>query len=104
MSKTKVAEQRTTDEGQIIIKGKHGESVVFAPEDKSLMNVRREEFTGFTLISYAQYAMDTLIRAIPRMEDGFRLSTRRMIYEITSTPSLTKAARIVGNVIGQLHP
>ena len=103
MSKKKIAEQRMSDDGSIQVKNlKTGK--VKTLNTNTINDVKQEDFVKLTTRSYAQYAMDTLIRYIPRIEDGLRLSSRRVIYEIMGTQNLTKAARVVGNVIGRLHP
>lgn len=99
--KKKIAEQRTLEDGSISIKDtKTGkETLVF-----DATKVQRVSFVKYALDAYAQFAMDTLIRYIPRIEDGLRLSSRRVMYQVMGVQSLTKAARIVGEVLGKLHP
>ena len=69
--KKKIAEQRTLEDGSISIKDtKTGkETLVF-----DATKVQRVSFVKYALDAYAQFAMDTLIRYIPRIEDGLRLS------------------------------
>ena len=60
--------------------------------------------------SYIDYAMSVIVsRALPAAEDGLKPVHRRILYSmystgIDSTKPTVKSARIVGNVIGKLHP
>lgn len=54
--------------------------------------------------SYGQYSVDTQTRHIPRIEDTFILSVRRILARIMDTKSLTKSAKIVGDILGKYHP
>lgn len=60
--------------------------------------------------SYAEYSDEVITRrAIPDVRDGLKPSQRRilsMMYEDKFTPTspFTKSARVVGDVMGRLHP
>lgn len=69
-----------------------------------------ESIGAFTETAYLEYAMSVVKgRAIPCVEDGLKPVHRRIFYAMhglhlnhTAVPS--KSARVVGNVIGTLHP
>lgn len=60
--------------------------------------------------SYIDYSMSVIIaRALPDVRDGFKPVHRRILYSmenngITSDKPTRKCARIVGDVLGHLHP
>lgn len=54
--------------------------------------------------AYGQYSVDTQTRHIPRIEDTFILSVRRILARIMDTKALTKSAKIVGDILGKYHP
>ncbi len=59
---------------------------------------------------YLSYAMSVVLgRALPHVEDGMKPVQRRILYSmremgLTSTTKHVKSARVVGDVIGKLHP
>lgn len=69
-----------------------------------------ESIGSYTETAYLEYAMSVVKgRAIPCVEDGLKPVHRRIFYAMhglhlnhTAVPS--KSARVVGNVIGTLHP
>ncbi len=67
-------------------------------------SVKEESIVPLVYQSYGQYAVDTQTRHVPRIEDLLKLSTRRVLARIIDTKSLTKAAKIVGDVLGRYHP
>jgi len=60
--------------------------------------------------SYLGYAMSTIIsRALPDVRDGFKPVQRRILFgmrnlNVTPQSQRVKSARIVGDVMGKLHP
>ena len=60
--------------------------------------------------SYIDYSMSVIVsRALPDVRDGFKPVHRRILYSmdengITSDKPTRKCARIVGDVLGHLHP
>jgi topoisomerase-4 subunit A len=54
--------------------------------------------------NYGQYSVDTQSRNIPRIEDYMISVTRRIIARIINATSLVKSAKIVGDVLGGMHP
>lgn len=60
--------------------------------------------------SYIDYSMSVIVaRALPDVRDGFKPVHRRILYSmdengITSDKQTRKCARIVGDVLGHLHP
>ena len=59
---------------------------------------------------YLSYAMSVVLgRALPHVEDGMKPVQRRILYSmremgLTATTKHVKSARVVGDVIGKLHP
>jgi DNA gyrase subunit A len=60
--------------------------------------------------SYIDYSMSVIVaRALPEVRDGFKPVHRRILYSMdkhgnTSDKPTVKCARIVGDVLGHLHP
>jgi DNA gyrase subunit A len=60
--------------------------------------------------SYIDYSMSVIVsRALPDVRDGLKPVHRRVLYGMhdmgnTSTRPYKKSARVVGNVMGKLHP
>lgn len=55
--------------------------------------------------SYMSYALSTMTRGIPLVNDGIKPSQRRIIYVLLNYEKrLTKSARIVGDTLGMYHP
>ena len=55
--------------------------------------------------SYLAYAMSVILdRALPDLRDGLKPSQRRILYTMRNVDSYVKSARIVGEVLGTLHP
>ena len=60
--------------------------------------------------SYLDYAMSVIVsRALPDVRDGLKPVQRRILFGmlelgVTSNSSFKKSARIVGDVMGKLHP
>lgn len=60
--------------------------------------------------SYIDYSMSVIVaRALPDVRDGFKPVHRRILYSMdkhgnTSDKATVKCARIVGDVLGHLHP
>ena len=60
--------------------------------------------------SYLDYAMSVIVsRALPDVRDGLKPVQRRILFGmlelgVTSNASFKKSARIVGDVMGKLHP
>src|SRR5574344_32065 len=60
--------------------------------------------------SYIDYSMSVIVaRALPEVRDGFKPVHRRILYSMdkhgnTSDKATVKCARIVGDVLGHLHP
>ena len=60
--------------------------------------------------SYIDYSMSVIVaRALPEVRDGFKPVHRRILYSMdkhgnTFDKPTVKCARIVGDVLGHLHP
>jgi len=67
-------------------------------------------FTTYALTAYRDYAMSVITnRAIPSLSDGQKPVHRRLLFAMNEmrllrSPSHIKSARVVGDVIGKLHP
>jgi len=68
------------------------------------------EISGEMQKSYIDYAMSVIVaRALPAVEDGLKPVHRRILYAMNSlglqnNKQTKKSARIVGDVLGKLHP
>ena len=76
-------------------------------ENRIIKQNIEEEFKN----SFLSYAMSVITdRALPDARDGLKPVHRRIIYDMTQLLKLksdgkyVKSARIVGDVIGKLHP
>lgn len=70
--------------------------------EKDLSDVQKDNMVDY-------YDEILLRRAIPDVRDGLKLIHRRILYSMShlgagSTKKYMKSARIVGDVIGRLHP
>ena len=94
---------------------------LFAPADKGeppLLPPASDEVSGkdylplsdFAERCYLSYAMSVVLgRALPSVEDGMKPVQRRILYSmremgLTAATRHVKSARVVGDVIGKLHP
>lgn len=85
------------------------DNIVFEDHERgtttTLFNkVKDMPFLIATLNAYTDYATSTVTRNIPRVEDGLKLVTRRLLHELRTFTTNTKSAKIIGNVLGSLHP
>jgi DNA gyrase subunit A len=75
--------------------------------EKGVIN---SEISGEVKKSYLDYAMSVIVsRALPSVEDGLKPVHRRILYAMNqiglqSNKQTKKSARIVGDVLGKLHP
>ena len=75
--------------------------------EKGVINA---EISGEMQKSYIDYAMSVIVsRALPSVEDGLKPVHRRILYAMNSiglqnNKQTKKSARIVGDVLGKLHP
>lgn len=78
--------------------------------EEKLAPVRELEYSKCMRSAYIDYAMDVITdRALPDVRDGLKPVHRRILfamYELGLLPDkpYKKSARIVGNVLGRLHP
>lgn len=75
--------------------------------EKGVIN---SEISGEVKKSYLDYAMSVIVsRALPAVEDGLKPVHRRILYAMNqiglqNNKQTKKSARIVGDVLGKLHP
>ncbi len=75
--------------------------------EKGIIN---SEISGEMQKAYIDYAMSVIVaRALPAVEDGLKPVHRRILYAMNSlglqhNKQTKKSARIVGDVLGKLHP
>lgn len=77
--------------------------------DESGRKVVGAEISGEMKQAYINYAMSVIIsRALPSVEDGLKPVQRRILYAMNEMGldkgQTKKSARIVGDVLGKLHP
>ncbi len=95
----KIATQRRNENGDIVFEDHlRGTTTMLAKKIDSM------PFLIATLNAYTDYATSTVTRNIPRVEDGLKLVTRRLLHELRTFTTNTKSAKIIGNVLGGLHP
>ena len=69
-----------------------------------MAKINKMHTQNFAYEMYGSYAAETQNRNIPMAEDLLKKAPRRVIQWIKDIHNLTKSARVVGDVMGRLHP
>ena len=75
--------------------------------DQNIVQMPMEEVMHMSMIPYAEHVI--MDRAVPRVEDGLKPVQRRILYMMADMGlrpdrGHVKSARVVGEVMGKLHP
>lgn len=69
-----------------------------------MAKINKMHTQNFAYEMYGSYAAETQNRNIPMAEDLLKKAPRRVIQWIKDIHNLTKSARVVGDVMGRMHP
>eukprot|EP01025_Chloroclados_australasicus_P060261 TRINITY_DN771_c1_g1_i2.p1 TRINITY_DN771_c1_g1~~TRINITY_DN771_c1_g1_i2.p1 ORF type:complete len:946 (-),score=126.06 TRINITY_DN771_c1_g1_i2:285-3122(-) len=77
---------------------------------KVALDVKEEDLAGEAKVAYLQYSMSVIVgRALPDIRDGLKPVQRRILFamhdmKLNHSGPFRKSARVVGEVLGKLHP
>jgi DNA gyrase subunit A len=109
MLKLKMAEKNKDKEEEQEEAFEEEESEETKKEFENIKGVSNSEITEEMEKAYIDYAMSVIVsRALPSVEDGLKPVHRRILYSMYNLGlekgHTVKSARIVGDVLGKLHP